>query len=89
MYQQTKRSYTEKQTGKSFDMYQNSDTHELKLVSKDGEECKQFYCCAFTDCSVKTSDGQIIDLKQGEFIKTDKIKLTHKRFFIQKRFSKI
>lgn len=90
MYNKTQRTYTEKATGKRFPMYQHSENHSLLLVNdEDGEEVKAFFCCAHTACTVKFNDGSTEDLQPGEFVRTETRKPTHRRFFIQKRFTAI
>jgi len=89
MFQKTKRSYENYHTKEMFDMYQHSSTHKLVLINRETEiECTTFYCCAFTDVDLKLSTGEQIRLNRGQFIDTSIVKPTHKKFFIQKRFSK-
>jgi hypothetical protein len=89
MLQKTKRSYENYHTKQMYDMYQHSDTHELVLINRDtGEKLKTFYCCAFTDVDLKLSSGGQIRLNTGQFIDTSIHKPTHKKFFMQNRFSK-
>jgi hypothetical protein len=89
MFQKTKRSFENYHTKEMFDMFQHSETHELVLINRETEtQCKTFYCCAFTDVDLKLNTGGQIRLNTGQFIDTSIYKPTHKKFFMQNRFSK-
>ena len=86
----TQRTYTNHLTGEVFRMYADSYTHATTLINENtGKECKTFYVCAFTGTDVKDNKGKVYNLGSNEFIDTSNVRLTHKKFFIQKRFVKI
>ena len=88
--QPTQRTYTNHLTGEVLRMYADSNTHQTTLINEStGNVCNTFYTCAFTGTDVKDENGKVYNLGAGEFIDTSKTKLTHKKFFIQKRFVKI
>ena len=87
--QPTQRTYTNILTSEVFRMYADNYTHATTLINENtGNECKTFYVCAFTGTDVKDDKGNVYNLGAGEFIDTSIVKLTHKKFFIQKRFVK-
>ena len=84
----TKRSYTDKETGVVYDMY--TDLHNRLRLFNGETECKGFYCCAFTDCTVKLNTGKQVELSMGEFYSYKEGETaTHRKFFIQPRFRKL
>ena len=86
----TQRKYTEFWSNETFTMFQDDCTHKICLISdKTGETIENFYCSAFTDTYFRFWDKSQILLKTGQFIKREKTNpATHKKFFMQKRFSK-
>jgi len=89
MNYKTKRYYYEFWSKEKYNMFQNSDTHELSLVNeKTGEVLKNFYCCAFNATTLKFWDKSEIQLPQGEFLILNKLNpIIAKKFTgLQKRF---
>lgn len=85
----TQRSYTDKETGIRYDMYQDQ-ADRLRLIDKQGNECNGFYCCAFTDCTIKLNTGKQVKLSMGEFYSYKEGETaTHRKFFIEPRFRKL
>ena len=87
----TKRSYNEFWTNEKFNMYQNSDSHELILINETtGENVKNFICSAFNTITYKFWDKSEITLKVGQFLKIDKLNppIAKKFTGLQKRFVK-
>jgi hypothetical protein len=91
MYQPTQRTYRNAETGEYFRMYHHPSTGANKLINETtGREITMFYACAFTGTDVKLNTGEVFNLSSGEFVEqTANRKVTHKKFFIQKRFTKI
>ena len=88
----TKRSYTEFWTNYTFNMYQNSDTHELFLINEiTGENVSNFICAAFNSITYKFYDKSELTLNVGQFIRYNKLNppIAKKFTGIQKRFTKI
>jgi len=87
----TQRSYNEFWTNEKFNMYQNSDSHELILINENtGEKVKMFICAAFTGITYKFWDKSEVSLSHGQFLKIDKLNppIAKKFTGIQKRFVK-
>jgi hypothetical protein len=73
-------------------MYKNDQTGGLKLISEQHGEAREFYCSAHTAVDIRFKDKTELRLNSGEFIdieKHGKGHPTHKKFFIQERFTKI
>ncbi len=87
----TQRKYAEFWSNEVYTMFQDSCTHEIKLISdKTGKEINAFYLSAFTTIEIRFWDKSQITLQPGQFIETSKLNpVTHKKFFMQKRFSAI
>jgi len=87
----TQRKYSEFWSNEIFTMYQDDCTHKICLISdKTGEKIKDFLCAAFTPIIYRFYDKSELTINIGQFVKKDKLNpVTHKRFFIQKRFTKI
>ena len=87
----TQRYYNEFWTNEKFNMYQNSDSHELFLINETtGENIKNFICSAFTVTTYKFWDKSEITLSVGQFLKIDKLNppIAKKFTGLQKRFVK-
>ena len=90
MKTKTQRSYTDVETNVCYDLYQDSETHEFSLIDKVGNRVNGFYLCAFTACKIKLNSKKIIDLKDGQFYNLKENEtVTHRKFCISKKFTKI
>jgi hypothetical protein len=87
----TQRKYTEFWSNEVFTMYKDDCTDKICLISDNtGEKVENFYCAAFTAIDYRFWDKSELSLNVGQFIKKDSLNpATHKKFFIQNRFSKI
>lgn len=61
----TKRSYTDKETGKKYDLFMDQTDNYHLLNGPD--KIKAFYICAHTGATIKLNTGKKIDLNPGEF----------------------
>lgn len=61
----TKRSYTDKETGKLFDLYMDEADRYYLICGT--EQIKAHYICAHCPTTIKLNTGNKIDLSSGEF----------------------
>ena len=88
--QPTQRTYTNILTGEVFRLHIDYYNKFSKLLSEsNGEECKEYYASSVIEIELKDSKGKVYKLKQGEFLNTENIKLTHRKYFCDYRFKKI
>lgn len=84
----TKRSYTDKETGKNYDLFMDQ-TDNYHLICGT-EKAKAFYICAHTGATIKLNTGKKIDLNPGEFYTLkDGEQVTARKFVGFNKFVKI
>lgn len=90
MLVKSQRTYSNYNTGETFEMFVDSDTHNKILINPiNGEKITAFVLCAFDAIEYKTNKGKIIGLSMGEFLPNPNNIITHKRFLGFKRFVKL
>lgn len=95
MLLQTKRSYTNVETGELYDLWHDSNTDVYKLISPGsnnlakGTEANGWYLSTSFDVIIKIDRTKEIELKIGQFYNLKEgEKVTHKKYLGFKRFSK-
>lgn len=87
----TQRVYTHKLTGEKFRFFTNPCNTSVKILISEttGLQMPYFLIAAFTDTDFKLRNKKIVRLSIGEVLPIDMNNPpTHKKFFMQKRFSK-
>lgn len=92
----TQRTFRDIETGEYFRLYEHPERHTFKLISDGskkfapGTEVNGFYICAHCGVDIKINSQKIVNLDMGSFYNLKEgEKITHKKFFMQKRFSKV
>ncbi len=87
----TQRVYSHKLTGEQFRFYVNpaNTSHCILISETTGERCEHYLIAAFTPIDFKLQDKTIVRLNTGEILPMDMKNVpTHKKFFMQTRFSR-
>lgn len=92
----TKRKFRDVETGETFALYMNQETHEYKLISEGSKECAKgtevngFYIASCTAATIKLNTGKQVFVNSGEFYHLkESERATHRKFIGFNRFSKI
>lgn len=87
----SKRTYTDIETNKKYDVYVNESTHEKYLIDSENNELKkQFYACAFDSVTIKLNTGKTIDLSfNNMYVCKEGESIIGRKFVGFKHFSKI
>jgi len=91
MYLQTKRNYTNIETGEIFAMFHNAETGQNKLVNLDtGKELKTFYCAGHSSMRLRLKNKKEIQLFIGDFLEVTKENVpTHIKYLGNNIFVKL
>jgi hypothetical protein len=91
MYFQTKRNYTNIETGEIFAMFHNAETGKNKLVNlKTDKEIINFYCAGHISMTLRLKNKKEILLNMGDFLELTKDnEPTHVKYICYKKFIKL
>jgi hypothetical protein len=91
MYLQSKRNYTNIETGEIFAMFHNAETGQNKLVNlKTDKEIINFYCAGHSSMTLRLKNKKEILLNMGDFLEITKDNNpTHIKYLWNNRFVKL
>lgn len=85
----TQRSYTDKETGVVYRLH-TDQADRLRLIDRQGNECKAFYLSASVNTAIKLNTGEQISLSVGQFYTLKEgEQVTHRKFIGIGNFRKL